>query len=96
MRVLYREDDHTIFSEDFPEPNPPLKIGDKLRFATSCTTLGNEHFDRDETIEIVGFTKDAPHRRITTKGNLLIRGKNRVTVWSNIEWLMADGHIVRA
>lgn len=96
MRVIYRDSDRTIFSDPFDEPNPPLAIGDKLQFALGCTTLGNEHFDRFETIEVVGFTDDAPHNRITTKGNLLIKGKGRVSVWSNIEWLMSDGYIVRA
>ena len=96
MRVLYRQMDRTLFTSDFPPPAPPLEIGDRLMFQEAGHTLGGEMFARGETIEVVGRTDEAPYHRITTEGNLLIRGKGRVSVWGNIEWLLADRHLVRA
>lgn len=96
MRVEYRKGDHFEAGEWFPKPDPPLKAGDKLRVVRAFSTLGGEHYEIWDTLEIAGFTPAAPHNRITTEGNLLIRGKNgRVSAWSNVEWILHQGLLGR-
>ncbi len=96
MRVLYFEPHMTHFTERFEAPVPPLDAGDVVVIARPMDTLGGESYDLWDELHIMGRTDDAPHGRITTEGNLRVRGKNgHVTIWSNIEWMISKGYMRR-
>jgi hypothetical protein len=92
MRVFHIGNNVTSFSEIFPAPSPQLDAGDKIIVLQSFSTLGNEQYEGGDILEVVGRTNEMPYQRITTEGNLRIRGKNgEITIWSNIEWLISQG-----
>lgn len=96
MRVLLKEKTVTYFSESFARTLPPLDAGDRVMCLGALYTLGNEYYERGDVLEVIERTDEAPYGRITTEGNLRIRGKNgQITVWSNVEWMIALGHMAR-
>ena len=93
MRLLYHMDDRTLFTKDFRDPNVQPGL---FRVERAFETLSGEHYDVGDKLLVLERTEDAPHNRITTKGNWRVKGKNgKVTVWSNIE-MMVNSHVVVA
>ncbi len=93
MRVLYKDDNVTHFSEDFPDPD--LRPGDRLVYRTPCRTLKGEQYEIGDCLYLISRTNEAPHKRTSTRGNWLVRGKDgQLTIWSNIEWMASKGYIV--
>jgi hypothetical protein len=96
MRLIFSEGDTLGTSEEFPQLQPPLSPGDVVMFVYPAITLAGEHYQMGDTIEIIERTWESPYRRITTEGNVKVRGKDRrITVWSNIEWCIAKGQMRR-
>ena len=96
MRVLYDGPEGYYSTADFEAPVPPLDAGDVVVIARPMDTLGGERYNLWDELHSVGRTDEAPHHRITTEGNLLVRGKNdQVTIWSNIEWMISKGYMNR-
>jgi hypothetical protein len=96
MKVIYDDGSIRVSSPDFAEPVPPLDTGDVCEVLIPFKTLGNEIYQFGDKLEILGKTNATPHNRKTSIGNLLVRGKNgNTTVWTNIEWAIAQGILRR-
>lgn len=66
--------------------------GDVYQFNEFCYTPRGVYHTGDQLI-ILDRTGQAPHGRISSLGNLLVKCKYAVSVWTNIEWAIADGRL---
>jgi len=78
-------------SAEFPAPDRLPSQGDVYEFVTTIYTLGNVCYDVGDTLEIIGRTTEAPHHRTSSLGNLHVRGKYCISIWTNIELAIASG-----
>lgn len=67
-------------------PNP----GDKLRVAQSFNTPAFS-YRLGDVLELIERTDEAPYGVKCSLGNWRVKDKFFTSVWSNIEWAMADG-----
>ena len=73
--------------ERLPQP------GDVYEFTLPINTAGNCSYNIGDTLTILERTSEAPHLRLSSLGNLRVQCKYHVSVWTNIEWMIADGHL---
>jgi len=76
---------------DAPRPEVLPQAGDILVFAEPFDVAGIATYDVGDEIHLMKRTDEAPHGKISALGNWKAISKYGVTVWSNIEWMLADG-----
>lgn len=86
-------DGQTIQSGQVPCPERLPEAGDVYEFTTSSYTLGEYSFSIGDRLEVLQRTQRAPHHRLSSLGNLLVRSKHNVSVWTNLEWAVAEGRL---
>lgn len=93
MRIYRRLGDLEIDGPEFDEPERPLQAGDVLIVRRSFSTPV-ELYEEGNFLIVMGRTDEVPYDRRASTGNLKVLGKDgRTTIWSNIEWGMAEGEL---
>lgn len=69
--------------EVLPEP------GDICIFTDTYETPGDLVYEHGDELHLMKRTDEAPYGKTSSLGNWLIISKFGVSVWSNIEWLLA-------
>ena len=78
-------------SAEFPAPDRLPQPGDVYEFTETVFTLGNVCYVVGDTLEVIGRTTEVPHHRTSSLGNLHVRGKCGISVWTNMELAIAEG-----
>lgn len=79
---------------DVPCPRVLPEAGDILVFTKRVVTPGSQHYEVDDEVHLVKRTQDAPYGKLSSLGNWQAISKHGVSIWSNIEWMMAEGNLV--
>lgn len=80
------EDKHPI---DVPRPEVLPEAGDVLIFTKQWSTPSGISYQPGDEIHLMCRTEEAPWGKLSELGNWKCITKMGVTVWSNIEWLLA-------
>ena len=83
-----------IDSGKAPRPKVLPELGQVIKFKQACTTLASVSYNPGDSLILIGRTPATPHNRQSSLGNWLVKCKHFVSVWTNIEWGMADGLLV--
>lgn len=75
--------------EVLPEP------GDILLVAIDFVTPGDKAYLAGDEIHLIKRVWEAPFGKLSQLGNWQAISKFGVSVWSNIEWAMAEGQLVQ-
>jgi hypothetical protein len=81
-------------SLEVPCPRTLPEAGDIFRFAVDLETPGGQTYQIGDELHLMKRTSDAPYGKLSSLGNWLVITKHGISVWSNIEWLIADEKIV--
>lgn len=76
-----------------PRPDDLPKAGDILCFTEHYETPGMMVYQAGDELHLMKRTTEAPYGKISSLGNWLVITKHGISVWSNIEWLMAEEKI---
>lgn len=76
-----------------PAPERNVEMGDIYKFTRHTTTLVNVDYVPGDTLKIVDRTSKAPHHRRSSLGNYVVECKHFTSVWTNIEWMIAEGRL---
>jgi hypothetical protein len=91
---------HTHFYEIYMEGTTPLDVprpeklpvaGDILIVEKAFMTPGHQIYKIGDEIHLVKRTNDAPFGKLSSLGNWQAITKFGVSIWSNIEWALAEG-----
>jgi hypothetical protein len=91
---------HTHFYEIYMEGTTPLEVprpeklpveGDILIVEKDFRTPSNAIYLQGDEIHLVKRTNDAPFGKLSSLGNWQAITKLGVSIWSNIEWALAEG-----
>lgn len=82
-------------SAQFGTPTVLPQPGEVLVANFPFVALSGSHYEVGDRFELLHRTNDAPHGRLSSLGNWLVRCKDRVSVWTNIEMAMYNGLIGR-
>jgi hypothetical protein len=91
---------HEHFYEIAMNDGTPLEVprikklplaGDILIVAKTFHTPGDQVYEIGDEVHLMKRTWDAPHGKVSSLGNWLAISKFGPSVWSNIEWAMAEG-----
>lgn len=75
--------------DELPEPGDILVV--KIPYSTPATDDDFFQFDPGDELHLMHRTQEAPFGKLSSLGNWMVIAGNGVSVWSNIEWLMATG-----
>lgn len=78
-------------SIDVPAPAVLPVAGDILIVEKAFMTPGDQIYKIGDEVHLVERTNDAPYGKHSSLGNWRAISKFGVSVWSNIEWSLAEG-----
>jgi hypothetical protein len=76
---------------DVPRPEKLPEAGDILIVEKAFMTPGDQIYKIGDEIHLMERTVDAPYGKLSSLGNWRAISKFGVSVWSNIEWSLAEG-----
>lgn len=79
-----------------PCPDVLPEEGDVLIVNVPFRTLAGHVYSIGDRIELLHRTAEAPHGRRSSLGNWLVKDKHFTSVWTNIEWCIAEGTLIPA
>lgn len=89
--ITYHAPGSASVSGEAPTPERAVEPGDIYEFTEQATTLASVSYTTGDTLEMLDRTAKAPHHLTSSLGNLVVRCKHGTSVWTNIEWLVAEG-----
>jgi len=89
--ITYHAPGSEVVSGEAPLPNRAVELGDIYEFTRHATSLAGVSYVPGDTLEMLDRTAKAPHHRTSSLGNLIVRCKHGTSVWTCIEWLVAEG-----
>lgn len=89
--ITYYVPGSTILSGRAPTPDRAVEPGDIYEFTRHATSLAGVSYVPGDTLEMLDRTAKAPHHRTSSLGNLIVKCKHGTSVWTCIEWLVAEG-----
>lgn len=94
MTYTVRYDDGCVKVDgSFPLPERLPMPGDEYAVTREFWTLANIHYRAGDRFTVLERTHFAPHHRVSSLGNLLIRCKQMTSVWTNFDSAVAEGHV---
>ena len=78
---------------DVPRPDELPEPGDILTVLEEFSTPGGQVYLLGDELHLMDRTNDAPYGNLSSLGNWNVITKFGDSVWSNIEWAMAEGRI---
>jgi hypothetical protein len=93
IAVLDDNEDQIIDKLIVPCPDIVPVSGDILEFSAACYALANSHYNVGDELILLGRTTRSSHGLISSLGNWVVKCKDRVSVWTNIEWSMAENRL---
>ena len=86
---------HVDWKEPIEAPRPDTlpEAGDILVFTAEWHTPTGQIYSIGDEVHLMHRTNEAPWGKRSELGNWVAISKLGVSVWANIEWLMADGHL---
>jgi hypothetical protein len=95
MNYTITYDDGEIgLSSEVPAPERLPQPGDVYVFTCPAITLAGVSYNIGDKLEIIERTTEAPHFRRSSLGNIVVRCKHFISVWTNIEWMIVMGRII--
>jgi hypothetical protein len=76
-----------------PCPDVLPHCGQLLAVRQPFTTLANRQYRVGDQLELIVRTRNAPHGRLSSLGNWIVRCPHQYSIWSNIEWMIAEGMV---
>lgn len=67
--------------------------GCRVRILSNLRTAAGVSYAPGDEAHLIRRTDSAPHYRRSSLGNWTVRCKYMVSVWTNIEWMIAIGHM---
>lgn len=89
--TISNDKDLESISMKFPLPKRLASSGDTYETTIPFLTLANIEYFPGDRFYIIDRTNVAPHHRSSSLGNLLIRCKNRTSVWTEFDAGIATG-----
>lgn len=74
-----------------PRPLNLPKPGTLLRVRKPFSTLACFNYGRGDALRLIARTYKAPYGYLSSLGNWIVECDHQVSVWSNIEAMMAEG-----
>lgn len=91
--ILYNDGVECVYC-NVPAPAVLPVAGQTLRVCTPFRTLANVQYVPGDLLQLIERTAEAPHHRRSTLGNWLVKCKHMESVWTNIEWMLAERTLV--
>jgi hypothetical protein len=88
--VTLRATDRLVYS---PKVEREPQAGDVYRLVLEVRTVGGDTYAPGTLFTLVEKTTDAPHGYVNPQGNFRVQVEGRVTVWSSIHGMIADGYL---
>jgi hypothetical protein len=76
-----------------PCPDVLPERGQILTIRQPFGTLANLQYRVGDQLKLVARTYSAPHGRLSSLGNWIVRCPHQLSIWSNIEWMIAEGMV---
>lgn len=77
-----------------PCPDKLPKAGEIYKFSRNANTKRASYKTGDE-LKLIRRTQKNPHGFLSSLGNWVVEDKFGRSVWSNIEWMIAEGNITK-
>jgi len=91
-QIIYNDGSDHVYGS-VPTPHELPAAGQVLTFKHGVRTLAGVSYSPGDTLELIERTSEAPHHRCSSLGNWRVKCKYMVSVWTNIEWLIAEGEL---
>lgn len=88
ITVTVNSEEH---SQEFPSPERRAMSGDIYESTTPLYTLSGNNYNIGDQFEVIKRTDEAPHRRLSSMGNLVIKTKYGSSIWSCFDLSIAEG-----
>lgn len=77
----------------YRSPSRLAKVGDVYEFTRIIRTLGGNSYEIGERCTIIERTPDSPYGFLSSLGNLRVEIRNRASVWSSFDNMIATGFV---
>jgi len=81
------------FTGNAPCPDVLPVEGQELTIVVPFVTLARKMYFAGDKLKLVRRTKQAPHGRVSSLGNWVVQCPHMISIWTNIEWMMAEGTV---
>lgn len=81
-------------SKSVPAPDVLPLPGQRLIVQQSFITKALKPYQKGDVLQLLHRTENAPHFLLSSLGNWIIRCPHFLSIWSNVEWMMAEGVLV--
>jgi hypothetical protein len=85
---------NTNGSYEFPRPETLPQAGDVLVAEKAFRTKAGYLYQVGSRLRLIERTQDAPYRLLSSLGNWVVECPYQVSVWTNIELMVAEGTLV--
>lgn len=91
---------YTVSSTDgiangtFKRPEVLPQPGDRLIVTQAFFTPGPDVYNEGDILILIERTDEAPHDRVSSLGNWRVASKAGITIWSNIEYAIAETKVL--
>jgi hypothetical protein len=82
-----------IQEEKLPCPSRLPNFGDEYEVVKHFYTSGKHIFIPGDVLRVLDRTLHAPHNRVSSLSNLIIKSKYDVSIWTSFEFAIATGYL---